>query len=137
VPLCPVLLEKFSLLCVSASKKLFCFICIKKYPFTIRMHCCVYCKRMSFDEICVCIVTACHWIRTTEIANSPTKCWTLLQGLSKIPSPYFFLWKYITSKIIQLFKIMHERTRVNHSVICYFSNMKKTKVIKVFFDIPV
>lgn len=32
--------------------------------------------------------------------------------------------------MISLSKIMHERTGVNHSVICYFSNMNKTKEMK-------
>lgn len=35
--------------------------------------------------------------------------------------------------MISLSKIMHERTGVNHSVICYFSNMNKTKEMRKTF----
>lgn len=98
------------------------------------MHCCVYCKRISFDGICVCIGTACHWIRIAEIADSPAKCWTGLQGLLKTPSPYFFLWKYMMSKMIQLFKIMHERTHVNYSaVMLFFQHEENLKWLKFCF----
>lgn len=57
----------------------------------------------------------------------------LLQGLLKTPSPYFFPLKYRMSKMFQLFKVIHERTGVNHSEKYYFSNVKETKEMMRIF----